>query len=78
MRTAIDWAALYVPRLDPAHHEAHDLLMLFLWSQADGSSFRDLCRRRGGLSRSTAIRRVNWALDHIVAGLNADAARVAA
>jgi len=77
MRSALDWAALYIPVTDPLHGEAHDLLMLFLWSQADGSSFRDLCRRRDK-SRSTAMRRVNWALDHIVEGLNLDASAAAA
>ena len=74
VRSALDWAALYVPMTDSQDIEARDLLMLFLWSQAERESFRDLIRRRGG-SRSTAMRRVNWALDHIVEGLNCDAAR---
>jgi len=76
VRSALDWPALFLPRVDPGHEEAHDLLMLFLWSQAEGASFRDLCVRRGK-SRSTAMRRVNWALDRIVAGLNADHAQAA-
>ena len=70
----MDWAALYVPMTDSQDVEARDLLMLFLWSQAEGESFRDICRRRD-LSRTTAMRRVNWALDHIVEGLNCDAER---
>ena len=71
VRSALDWPALFLPVTDPAHGEAHDLLMLFLWTQAEGGSFRDVCMRRGK-SRSTAMRRVNWALDHIVLGLNQD------
>lgn len=74
VRSALDWAALYVPLTDPQNVVARDLLMLFLWTQAEGESFRDLIRRRGG-SRSTAMRRVNWALDQIVTGLNAAAER---
>ena len=76
VRSALDWAALYVPMVRPEDIEARDLLMLFLWSQAEGESFRELLRRRPGLgSRSTAMRRVNWALDHIVDGLNCEADR---
>lgn len=72
VRNAIDWAALYIPLVTEQDLEARDLLMLFLWSQAEGESFRDICRRRHR-SRTTAMRRVNWALDHIVDGLNCDA-----
>ena len=74
VRSALDWAALYVPMVSPQDIESRDLLMLFLWSQAEGESFRDICRRRK-MSRTSAMRRVNWALDHIVEGLNFDADR---
>lgn len=74
VRSALDWAALYVPMVRPEDVEGRDLLMLFLWSQGEGESFRDICRRRYR-SRTTAMRRVNWALDHIVEGLNCDADR---
>lgn len=74
VRSALDWAALYVPMVSVDDIEARDLLMLFLWSQAEGESFRDICRRRHR-SRTTAMRRVNWALDHIVEGLNDEADR---
>jgi hypothetical protein len=72
VRSALDWASLYFPLVSKEDIEARDLLILYLWSQAEGESFRDVCRRRRK-SRSTAMRRVNWALDQIVEGLNRDA-----
>lgn len=75
VRSALDWSALYLPITDPMRDIAQTYLQTWIWTQAERDvSFRELCQRRNW-SRSTAMRWIRWALDHIVSGLNADAVR---
>lgn len=69
VRSAIDWVSLYLPHNDPMRGQATTYLLTAIWAQAEGESFRDVCRRRGW-KRTSAAKWSKWALDHIVDGLN--------
>ena len=69
VRSALDWASLYLPYDDPMRGQATTYMLTAVWAQAEGESFRDVCRRRGW-KRTSAAKWSKWALDHIVHGLN--------
>lgn len=73
-RSALDWASMFLPAEHPMTDRARTYLLTSVMLEAEGRSFREFCDE-SGWKRSTVLRWIAWATDHIVESLN-DAARM--